>query len=71
MPDIEAFMILKPCPFCGSKKIGFGVNTLETPRWWFVNCTDCLASTNNLIPDNGLAEEESKVQAAEAWNRRA
>jgi len=52
---------LKPCPFCGEDaSIGRG------PRGWFVNCQDCLASTNQL-----MNEPETEAEAIAAWNARA
>jgi len=52
---------LLPCPFCGEDaSIGRG------PRGWFVNCQDCLASTNQL-----MNEPETEAEAIAAWNMRA
>lgn len=56
---------LKPCPFCGSTEVSFGSQGTR-PVHRFVNCCDCLASTN-VLASNGSTVED----AAEAWNRRA
>jgi Lar family restriction alleviation protein len=51
---------LKPCPFCGGEAaLGGG------PDGAFVNCTDCLASTNVLHPHGDTDDE-----AIAAWNTR-
>ena len=60
-PEIE----LKPCPFCGGEA-AFGECVRLKPVTYFVNCTECLASTNQLAPCHGLPKEE----AAKDWNRR-
>lgn len=51
---------LKPCPFCGGEAaIG------ATLKGEFVNCVECLASTNVLLQD-----ATTKAEAVAAWNRR-
>ncbi len=57
-----ADIVLKPCPFCGGEA-GIGTG----PRHFFVNCVECLASTNLLTPE-GLVT--TKEEAAELWNNR-
>lgn len=49
---------LKPCPFCGSKRIEISSNGIVC----VVYCTNCKASTN-------LAER--KEDAIYLWNKRA
>lgn len=51
---------LSPCPFCGGEAAVGG-----SPEGAFVNCVECLASTNILAPWNGLPED-----AIAEWNRR-
>lgn len=52
---------LLPCPFCrGEAYLG------ATNDGSFVNCADCLASTNVLIPD-----KSNDAEAILAWNSRA
>ena len=51
-------MELKPCPFCGSKKI-----VVKNGKYaWWVKCDDC--GTEGAI-------KLKKAVAIEAWNRRA
>lgn len=52
---------LLPCPFCGGEA---ALGAIE--RHAFVNCVECLASTN-ILTEPGC----SKEQAAETWNKRA
>lgn len=54
---------LLPCPFCGGEA-AYG-KTLGDPAHHFVNCVDCLASTNRLT---GCGD--SKENAMESWNNR-
>lgn len=50
-------MELKPCPFCGSKKI-----VVKNGKYaWWVKCDDC--GTEGAI-------KLKKAVAIEAWNRR-
>ena len=52
---------LKPCPFCGGKKIRvYGKENFRTCSPW-VQCESCLASTS---------AEDTEKEAIEAWNRR-
>lgn len=60
--------MLKACPFCGGEAgLGTGQDR-DAGEYWFVNCTDCMASTNvtlyNLLP-------ATKAEAIAAWNTRA
>jgi len=57
MTDIDK---LKPCPFCGGEA-GLGKGK-DGP---FVNCTECLVSTNVLVPLAQTIDE-----AIGEWNRR-
>ena len=59
---------LKPCPFCGGDaSIGNGLKGHDGD-YYFVNCTDCLASTNLLIVEGN---ELTRDAAIAAWNTRA
>lgn len=49
---------LKPCPFCGSKDVGFNENAYAI----WVECCNCWCRTD---------EEFSVDTAREVWNRRA
>ena len=51
---------LKPCPFCGSKRVA--IFTLKNNKGRFATCMNCKASTNI------AAREED---AAYLWNKRA
>ena len=59
--------MLKPCPFCGGKASFGTMPTFRGDDAYFVSCSDCLASTNILVPD---VAAESKEEAAMVWNRR-
>ena len=54
---------LKPCPFCGSRNIDFGVMTGTMSGWTYCQCEECLAEIHVLSP---LIDE-----AIKAWNRRS
>lgn len=56
---------LLECPFCGGEA-SYGECLSVKPITYFVNCTECLASTNQLSPCLGLPKEE----AARQWNSR-
>lgn len=56
---------LLSCPFCGGDA-SFGECHTTKPITYFVNCVECLASTNQLSPCIGLPKEE----AARDWNQR-
>lgn len=64
---------LKPCPFCGGKRIL--VNTIERDdrpkcKWTCtVFCTSCFGSACNHGFD--WTKEEAEEKAIAAWNRRA
>ena len=52
---------LKPCPFCGSKRINvYNCGGSETPCW-IATCLECRVDTE------GFWEEESAIKA---WNKR-
>ena len=57
---------LLPCPFCGGEA---GVGTQYDPDgpFAFVNCTDCMASTNTLL---GQQYAFTEAEAIAAWNNR-
>lgn len=52
---------LKPCPFCGSSKVGCEVVFIA--RAWVAGCYDCGAQT-------GRPEGQERDAAVAAWNRR-
>ena len=52
---------LKPCPFCGSKKVIVYKDSIN-PKCCFVFCEGCRVNT---------ADFDTKKEAIEAWNRRA
>ena len=56
-PKIETVQDFKPCPFCGSTRIGRRGSTV-----FYILCLDCEAST-------GCYTE--KAEAWKAWNGRA
>ena len=59
---------LKPCPFCGGEAgIGEYDSDPDGP-FYFVNCTDCMASTNVLL---GGQYRFTEAEAIAAWNTRA
>jgi len=53
---------IKPCPFCGGESFLQQGNDSHDA---FVHCSDCLASTNMLVP---LANNDEEVIAR--WNQR-
>lgn len=56
---------LLTCPFCGGEaEIGSVEEYIETH--YFVNCVECLASTNVLVNSHMTTKEE----AIELWNTR-
>ncbi len=59
---------LLPCPFCGGRAgIGTQYESNVHEHFHFVNCQDCLASTDQL---NGDANRYTMEEAAELWNHR-
>lgn len=53
---------LKPCPFCGEKKIYFNLPDQETGFRGSLNCPACLASMPN--------ETNNVEELIECWNHR-
>jgi len=56
---------LKPCPFCGSDDIDFGINYGTLKEFDYVECQNCGAEIH-AIHQNGKC-----IAAIDAWNRRA
>ena len=54
---------LLPCPFCGGPA-DFGVSR----QFSFVNCIECMASTDVLLGDGA---KYTKEEAAASWNARS
>ena len=61
MEDIK----LKPCPFCGSKKVAIDDISTEDENYFMIQCEKCFAAA--CFGD----ESETQEGAARAWNRRA
>lgn len=53
---------LKPCPFCGSREIDYGVMTGTMLGWSYCQCENCLAEIHVFSP---LVDDSIR-----AWNRR-
>jgi Lar family restriction alleviation protein len=53
---------LRECPHCGGR-----ASVGRQKEAYFVNCVDCLASTNLLIQE---AMPETEAEAIEQWNAR-
>lgn len=49
---------IRPCPFCGSKQVGFCFNDGNTSMW--VECDDCGAEGSGAT---------IQADAVESWNR--
>lgn len=75
---------LKPCPFCGRKaslrKKGVGVDGGAHVEEWEIFCANCGAApsskryrTKFVITAGGELEyiNDGRIEAIEAWNRRA
>ena len=58
---------LKPCPFCGGSA-DVGEQFDPDGAYYFVNCTECMASTDVLL---GQQSGYTEAEAIAAWNRRA
>ena len=54
---------LKPCPFCGSKKISLrgGKNIAEVGSFWYIVCESCFVAS---------CGDEDKEKAISQWNVR-
>ena len=61
MPEIK----LKPCPFCGSDDIDYGVRRGTMRGFDYVQCENCCAEIN------AVHKKDGTVSAEELWNRRA
>lgn len=65
MADIE----LKPCPFCGGKKIWLGkVRDFDEV---FAECENCGICIYSDIGSDVITEKQKLSAAVELWNRRA
>lgn len=58
-------MELKPCPFCGSTEIDYGICTGTLRGFGYVQCEDCGAEISK------PTKCQNADTAIEAWNRRA
>ena len=56
---------LKPCPFCGSTEIDFGIGTGTLRGFGYVQCENCGAEIRE------VTKCKNADTAIEAWNRRA
>lgn len=61
MPAAMTKPLLFPCPFCGGE-----ADMGNAKGGYFVNCIECLAATNLLMPDLGVTAQA----AADQWNTR-
>jgi transcription elongation factor Elf1 len=60
---------LKPCPFCGSKRLQHGVEEHERgPDIAFIKCKECPAFMEMSGDSDGNVDVELKL--ANHWNRR-
>lgn len=55
---------LKPCPFCGSDDIDYGIMSGTMKGFDYIQCQNCGAEIRSI--NNG-----KYIEAIEAWNRRA
>ena len=55
---------LKPCPFCGSDDIDYGIMSGTMKGFDYIQCQNCGAEVRSI--NNG-----KYIEAIEAWNRRA
>lgn len=62
--NMDEISKIKPCPFCGSRKIRFDKCTKRA------RCAECFATSGLITPfiNQGKTEEEALYMA---WNRRA
>lgn len=56
---------LKPCPFCGSKNIDYGICTGTLQGFGYVQCEECGAEISE------ITECKNANTAIEAWNKRS
>lgn len=54
---------LKPCPFCGSDDIDYGIMSGTMKGFDYIQCQNCGAEIRSI--NNG-----KYIEAIEAWNRR-
>lgn len=67
---------LKPCPFCGSKRVGMSHGRTASwikDRWRgkirAITCGNC-GCFGGVFDANVLDEDEAEEKAVESWNRR-
>ena len=69
MAPRDSTTTLLPCPFCGGEA-GMGeamAGPWRPQKWFWVNCCECLASTNQLTGESARFTAE---EAIAAWNQR-
>jgi Lar family restriction alleviation protein len=69
-------MNLKPCPFCGSTKLGYGSNLVAQVIIAKVVCSDCKTCgpgiAHSVSTDPYLAAKHKMlIKLEEAWNKRS
>lgn len=78
MPTGGTVEKLKPCPFCGSKKLGLRIYTITSPILGYkfaIECSNCWAIgpqglvTAAVMDSKGLSEEK-RAEAVKLWNKR-
>ena len=61
--DDNELQVIKPCPFCGSKKIRVWE---KSDNYWDIQCDD-----EDAVCAAMLYDHESKEMAIDHWNKRA
>lgn len=63
-------MGLKPCPFCGSKRVHLHIH--DDGGWWVdsITCVDCGIGFSTGCFGGGIDVGEVEEMSAKAWNRR-